>query len=130
MNANNQYSTGAGGKRFIDPKIREWRRFVDEEIAARGLKWKPSGIVAAIMIFESSIWVTKKHTIRKADADNRVKATFDAVALAVEEDDASTWEFHVYKLFSRRADRTHVWLFDLGDVVDGVREVDALPSPA
>lgn len=124
MSVNNQLITdkrpGRNGVKFLDPRIREWRAVVDQRIKELGITWRPQGVVAGIIVFESPIWVTKKHTIKKADADNRIKATFDAIALSTGSDDAHLWEGHFYKLFGRR-EITHVWLFDLGDVVEGSR---------
>jgi len=118
MTANNQYFTNEHGHRILDSRIKEWRREVHERMRTLGIQWNPRGVVAGIIVFESSMWVTKKHTVRRADADNRIKPTFDAVAEVAKVDDATLWEGHFYKLFGRR-EKTHVWLFDLGDVVEG-----------
>jgi len=125
MSVNNQLVStkpkpGQIGHKFLDPRIREWRELVDDRIKALGIHWQPRGVTAGVLVFESPIWVTKKHTIKKADADNRIKATFDAIALSTESDDSHLWEGHFYKLFGRR-ECTHVWLFDLGDVIEGSR---------
>lgn len=110
------------GVTFPSAESKEFKIFVEQEIRRQGIEWRPRGVTAAVLIFESGLWITKKHEVRKADADNRIKATFDSISQADPDQlkawqDETVWELHVYKLVGRR-NCTHVWLFDIGDVVD------------
>ena len=98
--------------------IHALRQLVAYTLGHRKLEWKPRGIVGAVFVFEAPLWVTKAHTIKNADADNRVKCGLDAMAMATNMPDQKVWEVHAYKLVSKRI-RTRMWLFDLGEVVDG-----------
>lgn len=71
---------------------------------------------AAVILFESPHWVTKKHTVRIQDGDNLVKPYFDAVEKAFEIPDQRIWEHHPYKVYSSKV-RTTGYFFGLGDIV-------------
>ena len=113
--ANKMYGKGArGGAMWIDGKVRDYRSAVDAACWRRS--FVPRGTVGAVIVFESPNWVTKRHTVRARDADNPVKVVFDALQLSLQMRDELIWEFHPAKLLGRR-EMTHVWLFDLGDVI-------------
>lgn len=82
-----------------------------------GKGWHPTGVTAAVVLFETPQWLTKKWTVRQKDVDNLVKPVFDAVEEAVHIPDERHWEIHAYKIASKKV-RTIVYLFDLGDVID------------
>ncbi len=106
------------GDRWIMSK--EGKRFKQEVAASIGgmkAKWKPRGVVMVLIFLESPHWVTKKHTIRDMDGDNRIKALLDAVQAHTGYPDYTNWELHVYKVASLKL-RTTTYLFDLGDVVN------------
>ncbi len=80
-------------------------------------RWNPTGVTAAIILYEAPLWVTKKHEIRKMDIDNRVKPVFDAIETGSGgTQDESHWQIHAAKLYSIKT-QTTVFLFDLGDIV-------------
>ena len=100
------------------PEIGQYRDLVAYVLGYRKSEWKPRGAVAGVFVFEAPLWVTKANEIKNADADNRVKCGLDALAKATQMPDQQVWEVHAYKLVSKRT-RTRMWLYDLGDVVDG-----------
>lgn len=79
--------------------------------------FKISGTACVIILLESPRWITKKHTIRTMDLDNRVKPMLDAIKDAIGSPDETNWELHVYKIASKK-EQTTVCLFDMGDVVN------------
>lgn len=114
------------GKAFVAPdkRVEPWRQLV----AGRcwGKEFKPKGSVAAVIAIESPNWVTKEYKIRQRDIDNPIKALLDALQKALRFNDSCLWEVHSAKIFSRR-NATHVWLFDLGDVVTAIGGPSLLP---
>ncbi len=91
----------------------------DKLLMFRRNEWNPSGVAAAVIVFESpEHWVTKARTIKEADCDNRVKVLLDAVKRTTHHDDCIFWEVHPYKLLGK-TEATHVWLFDMGDLITG-----------
>lgn len=101
----------------LKPRAIDWRMVVQETMGQERWKWQPRGVTAAILLFESPEWIKKDHTVRPMDADNRVKGTFDAVQAATEVPDELMWQFHVYKVLSKRT-RTTIFLYELSDVVE------------
>lgn len=101
----------------LKAKAIDWRLVVMETLGKSRWSWRPRGVTAAIIVFESQEWLRKDYTVRKMDADNKVKGTFDAVQAATEVPDELHWEFHVYKALSKRA-RTSIFLYELSDVVN------------
>lgn len=87
--------------------------------ACWGKAFQPRGVVACVIAIESPRWVTKEHKAGNRDVDNPIKTVLDALKLALKFDDNLVWEVHAAKLFARR-EATHVWLFDLGDVVSAI----------
>ena len=79
--------------------------------------FKISATASVMILLESPRWITKKHTIRTMDLDNRVKPMLDAIKDAIKSPDETNWELHVYKIASKR-EQTTVAIFDLGDVVN------------
>jgi Holliday junction resolvase RusA-like endonuclease len=115
--ANKLYGKRQGGGKgmfWMDPAVRDYRSAVDA--ACWRKQFVPRGTVGAVLVFESPNWVTKKHLVRSRDLDNPVKTVLDALQLSLQMRDELVWEMHTAKLFGRR-DMTHVWLFDLGDVI-------------
>jgi Holliday junction resolvase RusA-like endonuclease len=79
--------------------------------------FKISHTACVMMLFESPRWITKKHTIREMDLDNRIKPMLDAIKESINSPDETNWELHAYKIASKR-EQTTVCIFDLGDVVN------------
>lgn len=104
-------------RKNLKPEVEDYRWIVKAAVSRLGEKWKPTGVTAAIILFESPIWLTKAHFPRQKDADNLVKPVLDATEKATNVADELHWEFHVYKMASGR-ERTVVYLFDLGPVVE------------
>lgn len=100
----------------LKPEVIEWRTVVAEAMGDDRWKWKPTGVTAAMVLFESPHWLTARRMVREEDADNKAKPAFDAVEQATEVPDELHWQFHVFKVLSKRK-RTTIFLFDLGDVV-------------
>jgi Holliday junction resolvase RusA-like endonuclease len=98
---------------FLDKAVKDYRAMT--QAACWGRTFNPRGVAAGIVVIESN-WVTQEHTVRKRDVDNPIKCVLDALGHAMNFRDELLWEVHSAKLFSRR-EATHVWLFDLGDVV-------------
>jgi Holliday junction resolvase RusA-like endonuclease len=116
MSLNHQYKKS--GKRFyLDPKALDYRVRVCESLGQRRWSFKPTGTFAAVIFLESKLWVTTKRQVRQMDADNRVKPILDAIEHAMDLPDELCWNIHVFKVTSKR-DRTTVYLFDLGDIVE------------
>lgn len=112
------HNQGFNGKRkFLVPQVYKFRELVAMAIGAQKLTWKPKGPVAALMFFESPTWITQKREVREMDCDNRVKPMFDAVQRATGMPDELVWEFHAFKVASKKT-RTTMFLFDMGDVVN------------
>lgn len=98
---------------FLDKAVRAYR---DMAMASCwGKAFNPRGVAAAIVVIESN-WVTLEHKVRKRDVDNPIKSVLDALTHSINFADELLWEVHSAKIFSRR-EATHVWLFDLGDIV-------------
>lgn len=101
----------------LTPEAVRYRNEAQWIMKASPERWNPKGTTAAIILFESPVWVTKKHEVRKMDVDNRVKPVFDAIEVGSGgTHDESHWQFHVGKLYSSK-EQTTVFLFDLGDIV-------------
>lgn len=98
------------------PEVHAFRAATLEAIQ-RKPPWAPTGVTAAVILFASDSWLTADGRPRREDADNKVKPTLDAAEKANGVPDELHWQFHVFKLFSRRT-RTIVYLFDLGDEVE------------
>lgn len=113
---NHQYKHSRYNTR-LTPEALRFRTQTQWIMKACQNKWNPTGITAAILLYESPVWITKKHEIRKMDIDNRVKPVFDAIEVGSGGTcDESHWQFHAAKLYSTKT-RTSVFLFDLGDIV-------------
>lgn len=95
----------------------DWRLVLMETMGRDRWKWKPTGTTAAVLLFETPEWLLKNRTVRQMDADNKTKPVFDAIETATQTPDHLHWEFHVYKVLSKRI-RTTIWLFDMGDIVE------------
>jgi hypothetical protein len=95
----------------------DWRLVLMEAMGTDRWKWKPTGVTAAILLLETPYWLTQKRLVREMDADNKTKPIFDAVQYATETPDELHWQFHVFKVLSKRQ-RTTIFLYDLGDVVE------------
>jgi Holliday junction resolvase RusA-like endonuclease len=84
-------------------------------------EWNPKGLLALVILFESKLWLTQKRTVRRMDGDNRVKPLVDVVSQGLNIDDKRFWEIHSYKVASQDRDVSHLYLFDLGDVIHYTR---------
>ena len=100
----------------LRPRAIDWRLVVTETMGRDRWLWKPTGVTAAILLFESPEWLKKDRSVREMDVDNYPKGTFDAVQQSTETPDQLHWEFHVYKVLSKRK-RTTIHLYDLGDLI-------------
>lgn len=101
----------------LRPEAEDWRTVVCETMGQDRWKWKPTGVTAAVLLFESPYWLTAKRTVREMDADNKLKPALDAVQNATQIPDQLHWKFYVEKVLSKRQ-RTTIFLYDLGDVVE------------
>jgi hypothetical protein len=115
---------GPGGKVLLRPsealkeEVHEYRARVARAIDEIKRKaWRPVGVTAAVVLFESPTWLTQEMRVRKEDCDNKIKPALDAAALATGIPDELHWQVHAFKVASKRI-RTIVYLFDLGNVVD------------
>lgn len=79
--------------------------------------WKPEGVLAGVILFQSPLWITKKFTIREMDCDNRIKPILDSFEQASGIRDERFWNLHAFKVPSK-SKKTSVYLFDLGSVID------------
>lgn len=114
--ANDLYSHSRFNTR-LNPKVLEFRDKVEACIGHQKHLFKTGGMVCAVILLENPLWVTKELTIRQMDVDNRPKALFDAIKLAINVPDETNWEFHCYKILSKNT-RTTVLLVDLGDIAE------------
>ncbi len=105
---------GNGHHQFLDKSVVEFRDMTMAKLWGR--TFAPRGVVGCVMVVEGEDWLTKKFDVKQRDADNPIKATLDALQHALKMPDELVWSIYIGKLFSRR-NLTHVWLFDLGDVV-------------
>ncbi len=122
MSLNHQYKknrTGKDGKLSfrLDPKVLDYRMRVCEALGQNRWKFRPTGSYAAVILLESHLWIRTDRKVRQMDADNRVKPILDAIEHAMDLPDELCWNHHVFKVQSKR-ERTRVWLFDLGDVIE------------
>lgn len=113
------------GRSAKNGKVQTWRKkgvddFRDDlilNVRENGHLFAPKGACAALLLFESPLWVTKELQVRQMDADNRIKVVLDALETALDFPDELFWQVHVFKVASKRT-RTTVMLYDLGDVVE------------
>lgn len=115
--ANSMFVHTRKGMTFPTAEAKAFREAVVWKFRRDGLKWQPTGVVMALVFFESPVWLAKKDTVRKADLDNREKALFDALEAATGSPDQNTWAIHAYKIPSPKK-KTTVILIDLGPTVD------------
>lgn len=113
----NHMYVAVGNRRVLSVEAQDFRQLVLLGIGSQRFDWKPAGPVMAMVFLLSPLWLTKRHTIRDADADNRLKSFFDAVQVATDVPDNTNWQFHCWKIPSSRT-ATVAYLFDLGDVVE------------
>lgn len=95
----------------------DWRLVLTQAMGPLRFKWQPTGTTAAILLFETPHWLTGKRQVRQMDADNKTKPALDAIQEATEIPDELHWQFHVFKVLSKRQ-RTTIFLYDLGDIVE------------
>lgn len=110
----NQMYNVVKGQWMLSANALRFKRLVAGAIRDRGADWLPTGMAAVVIFLLSPRWVSKKHTIREMDGDNRHKSLLDAIEKATGVSDAHNWEIHVYKVPSP-VERTAVYLFDLGE---------------
>lgn len=113
----NHMYTQVGHRRVLSVEAQTFRQLVTIGIGAKRFDWKPAGLVASLIFLASPHWITKKHTLRDMDGDNRIKPLFDAIQATTGVRDCTNWEFHCWKLASAKV-QTIVYLFDLGDIVE------------
>lgn len=105
-------------KNFVlEPRVREFRDIVSLSMGYRKEEWKPKGVVAIVVVLYSPAWITQERKVRERDVDNNLKSLIDAIKEACNWPDENAWHEHIFKVASN-TERTHVELFDLGDVVE------------
>lgn len=114
---NHMYIQVGAARRVLSPEAQTFRQLVTLAIGSQRLNWKPKGVVMVMVFLESPFWINKKHQIRDADGDNRLKSLCDAIQVTTGIADNTNWEFHVWKVAAPKK-RTTVYLFDLGDIVE------------
>jgi Holliday junction resolvase RusA-like endonuclease len=115
---NHMYGRNAKtGAVWRKPDVDDFTYRVIEALGEKRWTFKPTGPCAAIIFLESPYWITMERQVRESDADNRIKVVMDAFEKATGLPDELNWQFHVFKVASKRA-RTTVYIFDLGDVVE------------
>lgn len=117
MSLNHQYKKNKNGGFRLDPKILDYRMRVCEALGLRRFNFNKTSTYAAVLLLESPLWLTSKREVRQMDADNRVKAILDSCEHAMDLPDELCWNHSVFKVQSKR-ERTTVYLFDLGDIVE------------
>jgi len=116
----------------LEDSVLAYREMV--RIACMGKTFHPRGVTAAIVVIESPRWITKEYKVGRKDVDNTLKSVLDGLNYALGSDDALLWEIHPFKLVSTRG-ATHIWLHELGDVVNALgglgcqSKQTALPLP-
>lgn len=113
---NHMYKHTRFGTRLTE-EAKAFREIVSISMGPLRNTWKPMNPVSAVILFESPSWLTKKRTVRKLDCDNRVKPLFDAIEIASGMRDELCWQFHAFKIPSKK-ERTTVYLFELSDIVE------------
>lgn len=113
---NHMYVQTGYNRRALSTETVQFRRLVAD--AVDGRVWKPKGAVMAMVFLLSPFWLTKKHTIRENDVDNRSKTLLDAIKHATGVPDETNWSLHLWKIPTKERVGTHVYLFDQGDVVE------------
>lgn len=108
---------GVGASHRLKKEALDWRLVTMEAMGPLRWQWKPTGVTAAILMFESPYWLNGKRQVREMDADNKAKPALDAVQHATEIPDELHWQLHVFKVLSKRQ-RTTIFLYDLGDVIE------------
>lgn len=108
------------GKAFMSealkPEVYAFRKKVKAALDAKG-SWKPRGLTAALVLLADPRWITQELTVRAGDVDNRIKPLLDAIKEGTGVPDELHWELYVFKVVAREQ-KTVVFLFDLGDVVE------------
>lgn len=101
----------------LEKSVIDFRAMADA--ACWGKAFRPRGTVGCVIVMESPAWLTLEYKVRNRDVDNPVKVVLDAMQRTLGMKDELVWEVHSAKIFSRR-EATHVWLFDLGEVVTAI----------
>lgn len=112
---NHQYGRRADGGNCLKQHVKDFRMSVLCSIGQK--RWRPEGVFAAVILFESPGWITKAHLVRIVDVDNKVKPLLDAIEKATQTPDELVWHAHIFKIVSAKT-RTITHLFDLGDIID------------
>lgn len=112
---NHQLKPNRNGGYYLDPKVKVFREIVAYQ--ARQLKMVPRDKILAVHLVFETAWITKKLEVRKADVDNLIKGTLDAL-VAIGIPDENIWKVTAQKLASKRSPRTHIGIMDLGNIVD------------
>lgn len=99
------------------PEVDQFRLELMNAMGNKRFEWKPKGTYSAVILFESSHWLTQERKVNQMDADNRVKVLLDAIEIATGVPDELCWQVHLFKIASKRI-RTTVYLFDQGEVVE------------
>ncbi len=101
----------------LSEEYKFFKSVVSATVRVTNPAFKISGTACVMILLESPRWITKKHTIRAMDLDNRVKPMLDAIKESINSPDETNWELHVYKVASKK-EQTTVAIFDLGDVIN------------
>lgn len=109
-------------KNFVlEPRVRGFRDIVSLSMGYRKEEWKPKGVVAVIAVLHSPTWISQERKVRERDVDNNLKSLIDAIKEACNWPDENAWHEHIFKVASS-TEKTHVELFDLGDVVEYINQ--------
>jgi len=101
----------------LDDAVASYREMV--RAACWGKTWPMRKVGAIVIGIESQRWITKEHKVGKKDADNPIKAVLDGLKHALGFEDELFWQITSFKMVSQRS-ATHIWLYELTDVVDAV----------
>lgn len=112
---NGLWHVRADGRGFKDAKTKSFEQKL--HLAGMEVMRKPiHGTCALVLAIESSSWLQQDNAVRDKDIDNYIKSPVDAVKRHLGGDHL-VWEVLNFKIQSTR-DRTHVWIFEFGDIVD------------
>lgn len=115
---NHQYVRRGKGRSYdLDPDTKLFRDVVAVKLSGVARTYRPQGLLAAIIVFRSSCWVTKESTCRDIDIDNKVKPLMDAFELATGIRDSRFWALHAFKEMGA-TEATVLSVYDLGDIVE------------
>lgn len=115
--ANSYLKHNRYGQTYLSKKVGHFRMLMHAQWLRRKKEFSPQGTLFFVILVESTHWVTKKFTHGIRDVDNVPKVVLDAFKKASKIDDSLGWGNTNLKIPSS-IERTHLYVFDLGDVVE------------